>query len=388
MYLDSSLFTTLFKYWAFAIGAVRDARSDWRPLWLSVGFSVAATVGLAVFVYRKVRKGEWLALFLVAWFVIVLLPLLPFKNHFTEYYVMVPSIGLAILAAWAIASSRHSLMLAAAAVMTVGYLSLAITDSRMAEKYYYNNARRLKYLIKGLEAQQKTHPLETVVLSGVDNDLFWSGFCDDPFRLLGINHTYLVPASAKNIQAHPEWGCDTSRFTVNVDDAVPLLRTGHAGAFAVQGRYLRDVSQQYLKSVAADYAFRHPDFIDVSDPKFQDRLGPTWYSAERGFRWMPKTATLKIHGPTQPAQVLVANGYCPAAVVAQGPLQVSFRADGIALGTSTLTQPNQLFTLNFPWPGEFVGRPMVEIEIEVSRTLQPPGENRPLGLVFTTFTIK
>jgi hypothetical protein len=121
---------------------------------------------------------------------------------------------------------------------------------------------------------------------------------------------------------------------------------------------------------------------------FQNRLGPTWYPAERGFRWMPKTATLKIHGPTRNGQILVASGYCPAAVVAQGPLQVSFRADGIALGTSTLTQPNQLFTLNFPWPGEFIGRPTVELEIEVSRTLQPPGETRPLGLVFTTFTIK
>ena len=388
MYLDSSLFTTLFKYWAFAIGAVRDSRTDWRPLWLSVGFSVAATVGLAVFVYRKLRRGEWLALFLVAWFVIVLLPLLPFKNHFTEYYVMVPAIGLAILAAWAIASSRHSLMLGAAAVMTVGYLTLAITDDRMAEKYHYNNARRLKYLITALESQQKTHPREIVVLDGIDSDLFWSGFCDNPFRLLGLYHTYLVPASEKVIQPHPEWACDTSRFFVNLDDAVPMLRNGRGAVYYLEGRRLRDVTQQYLKTVAVEYADRHPDFIDVSDPMFQNRLGPTWYPAERGFRWMPKTATLKIHGPTRNGQILVASGYCPAAVVAQGPLQVSFRADGIALGTSTLTQPNQLFTLNFPWPGEFIGRPTVELEIEVSRTLQPPGETRPLGLVFTTFTIK
>jgi hypothetical protein len=35
-----------------------------------------------------------------------------------------------------------------------------------------------------------------------------------------------------------------------------------------------------------------------------------------------------------------------------------------------------------------LGRQMVELEIEVSRTLEPAGETRPLGLVFTTFTIK
>lgn len=388
MYFGGSLFTMLWKYWAFAIGAVRDSRGDWRPVWLGIGLTVLATAALAAFVYRKVRNGEWLALFLGAWFVIVLLPLLPFKNHFTEYYVMVPALGLAILGAWAIASSRHALTLGAAAVIAIGYLTLSITDARMAEKYYYNNARRLKYLIKGLESQQKTHPREIVVLGGIDNDLFWSGFCDDPFRLLGLYHTYLVPASAKVIDPHPEWGCNTSRFFVNLDDAVPMLRNGRGVVFYLEGRRLRDVTPQYLKAVAADYADRHPDFIDVSDPMFQNRLGPTWYPAERGYRWMPKVATLKIHGPTKNGQILEASGYCPAAVLAQGPLQVSFRADGAALGTATLTQPDQLFALKFPWPAALIGRPTVELEIEVSRTLQPPGENRPLGLVFTTFTIK
>ena len=97
MYFGGSLFTMLWKYWAFTIGAVRDSQADWRPVWLGIGFTVLATVGLAAFVYRKVRNGEWAAAFLAAWFVIVLLPLLPLKNHFTEYYLTVPSIGLAIL---------------------------------------------------------------------------------------------------------------------------------------------------------------------------------------------------------------------------------------------------------------------------------------------------
>jgi hypothetical protein len=317
-----------------------------------------------------------------------LLPLLPFKNHFTEYYVLIPSIGLAILAAWAIASAKPPLTFGIAVALGAAYLMLGITDNRMAEKYHYNNSRRLKYLMKGLEAQQKLHAREVVLLSGIDNDLFWSGFCDDPFRLVGIYHTYLVPASARVIEPHPEWSCNTAKFSVDVDDAVPLLRNGSSAVFALQGRDVHDVTQQYLKTVAADYAERHPDFIEISDPTYQGRLGPTWYPAERGFRWMPKTATLKIHGPTKSGQMLEASGYCPAAVLAHGPLEVSFRADGIPLGTSILTKPDQLFTLKFSWPPQFLSKPMLELEIEVSRTIDNPGENRPLGLVFTTFTIK
>lgn len=388
MYLGASLFTMLGKYWAFAVGAVRSSQADWRPVWLGIGFTVLATAALIVFVYRKYRALEFGPLFLMAWFVMAILPLLPFKNHFTEYYVLIPSIGLTVLAAWAIASLNTPLTIGIAAVLAVTYLALGITDNRMTEKYRYNSARRLKYLVKGLEGQQKQRAHEVVLLSNIDNDLFWSGFCDDPFRLLGIYHVYLVPASSKGIEPHPEWGCNTAKFLVDVDDAVPLLRNGRSAVFALEGKKVRDVTQQYLKTVASDFEVRHPDYIEVSDPTYQGRLGPTWYPAERGYRWMPKTATLKIHGPTRSGQVLEASGYNPAAVLKQGPLEVAFRADGIPLGTSTLTKPDQLFTVTFPLPSQLVGRPMVELEIEVNHTLEVPGENRPLGLVFTTFTIK
>ncbi len=356
MHVDGSIFTTLWKYWAYALGAARDTRADWRPVWLGIVVTLLITLGLAVFVYRKLRAGDWTPLFLASWFVLVLLPLLPFKNHFTEYYVVIPAIGLAILGAWAIVSSRRQLTLAVAASLAAVYLTLAISDNHMAEKFRYNGARRLKYLVKGLESQQKLHAREVVLLSGIDSDLFWTGFCDDPFRLLGIYHVYLVPASARAIEPHPEWACNTAKFSVDVDDAVPLLRNGQSAVFALEGRNMRDITQQYLKTVSAEYTERHPDFIEVSDPTYQGRLGPTWYPAERGYRWMPKTATLKIHGPAKSGQMLEASGYCPAAVLLHGPLEVSFRADGIPLGTSTLTKPDQLFTLKFPWPPAIPGQ--------------------------------
>ncbi len=388
MYLGPSLLTMLGRYWAFAIGAVRQSQADWRPLWLGIGFTVLATSGLAVFVYRKIRAGEFAPLFLLAWFVMAILPLLPFKNHFTEYYVLIPSIGLAILAAWAIGSAKTPVMLGITALLATGYLILGIADNRMAEKYHYNGARRLKYLVKGLEAEQKKQAHEVVLLGGIDNDLFWTGFCDDPFRLIGIYHVYLVPASARAIEQHPEWSCNTAKFLVDPDDAVPLLRNGRSAVFELVGRNVRNITSQYLQTAGADYADRHPDYIEVSDPTYQGRLGPTWYPAERGYRWMPKTATVKMHGPTRNGQVLEASGYCPAAVLKQGPLEVSFKADGVPLGKSRLTAPDQLFTLEFPWPPQLLGRPVVELEIEVNHTLEVPGENHPLGLVFTTFTIK
>ena len=43
MYFDTGLFTTFWKYWAFAIGAVRDSQADWRPLWLGLAITILAS---------------------------------------------------------------------------------------------------------------------------------------------------------------------------------------------------------------------------------------------------------------------------------------------------------------------------------------------------------
>jgi hypothetical protein len=44
--------------------------------------------------------------------------------------------------------------------------------------------------------------------------------------------------------------------------------------------------------------------------------------------------------------------------------------------------------VRFALPPQLVGRPQVELQIEVSRTTQLANDERPLGLAFTTFTIK
>lgn len=388
MVFGSSLLRMLWSYWAYALGALRDVRADWRPLWLGLSTAVAITIALAVFAARMLRRREWLGIFMLGWFLVAILPVLPLKNHFTEYYITVPTIGLAILGAWAIARSSVGLGKAVAVVLAGLYLTVSIADIRVAEKYYYARSRKMKYLMKGLESlPESVRTGKTILLAGVDNDLFWIGFYDDPFRLLGIQHVYLAPGSEQTIERHPDVG-PMERFIVDLDQAAPMLRHHEAVVYGLDGRRLRDLTESYSRVAAAEFAARHPGFVDVADPTFQEKLGPEWYPAEPAFRWMPKTATLKIGGPKKAGQVLEVQGFCPAVVVAKGPLQVGFRADGIAIGKAILNQPDQPFDFEFPLPSEALGRPTIEIKIEVSRTAQVPGDSRQLGLVFTTFTIK
>jgi hypothetical protein len=395
MHFDAGIIKTFWSYWSYTVGAFRGEKSDWRPLWLGFTVTILITVALAIFVYRKLRKREWLVLFLAAWFVLILLPVLPLKNHFTEYYPAVPAIGLSILAAWAISEAKRPVMLGAAVVLTGLYLTVAMADTRQTEKFFYDRSRRMKYLILGLEGfekqrEQSSERLESkkIILTGIDNDLYWTGFCDDPFRLLGLTQVFLAPGSEKQIDPHPDLGCPITRYIISLDDAVVAMRQGEVAAFAIEGRHLNDVTETYLATLSAQFTAAHPEVVYLADPVFKSRLGPTWYQAEKDFRWMPKTATLKIGGPRKPGQILQATGFCPAAVLEKGPQTVVFRADGIRFGTATLTDASQPFELHFPLPNELVGKNTIEISIEVGHTIQAGADIRPLGLIFSTFTMK
>ncbi len=182
--------------------------------------------------------------------------------------------------------------------------------------------------------------------------------------------------------------CPIGRYIISLDDAAVALRRGEVVAFGIDGRHLRDVTEPYLATVSTQFSAAHPDFVDLADPLFKSRLGPTWYRPERDFRWMPKTATIKMGGPKKPGQVLDITGYCPAAVLEKGPQTVVFRADGIRFGTATLTGSNKGFDLHFPLPDALVGKSTIEISIELGHTIQVGADIRPLGLIFSTFTMK
>ena len=386
MHFDVSMFGTFWNYWTWALGALRAERIDWRPLWLALAVALAITLALAIFAARQLRLRKWLPLFLLAWFVIVIGPVLPLKNHFTEYYVTVPAIGIAILAAWAMAESR-GYGIAIGAALAGLYFTVSMSDTYVADNYRYKPSRKVKYVMTALEELPKSEQSKTILLMGIDNETFWHSFPAAPFRLIGFYNVYIAPGSESAIERHPEWA-DTSRDMIPFDDAALALRAGNALVLALEGRRLVDLTVPYQKWAHKEFVARHPQFVDVADPDYADRVGPAWYPIEQHFRWMPKTATVKLDGPKKPGEVLEVKGYCPALVVASGPLEVSFQADGVPIGKATLKEPGQNFALQFPLPASVVGKAAIEVQVEVSRTVDAPPDPRHFGLVFGTFEVK
>jgi len=378
MHFGASMITMLAKYWMYTVAACREKPFGLVPWQGLAVLGVAITVSLATFIIRRAMQRDWFPLYCLGWFLVVLLPVLPLKDHFMDYYVTVPAIGLSMLGAYALALTRIRIV---AGFLACAYLAVSIRDVRAQDQFRFGRSEKIHNLLLQLQAGSTQVPGKTILLKGIPPDVFVSGFNtgdnDDPFRLVGLPQVLLTPDS----------GNTSSRYYASPSVAITALKHG-AVVYEYMPSGLQDITRSYFAELIAKYPDSLPDNIDVGNPVFADLLGGAWFPIEFGHRWMGKSAELHIAGPSGLNRKLYIMGYSDAVLLAPGPVTAIFRADGVTIGSVRLSDANKVFHLVYPMPESSVGRANVTISIEVNHTVRPTGAKRDLGLVFGTFTVK
>jgi hypothetical protein len=123
--------------------------------------------------------------------------------------------------------------------------------------------------------------------------------------------------------------------------------------------------------------------VSVSDSLTAYLLGPGWYALDIDHRWMGKRATLRMGAPAEPERRLFVTGYSAEAL---GPAEMKVSVDGIALPAAAV-RPGP-FAVTFGLPDSVVGKPEMQVAVEVSKTFRPPGDPRDLGLSFGVFEVR
>ncbi len=384
MHFGASLLVTLKTLWSWSVGPTYLSSPLSLPPWLVAAGVAALTVALLWFVFRRWRGGT--ALFFLSWYLIAVAPMLPLRDHVTEYYVYIPVIGLCWLGGWALVEGWRSGILpraaAAAALLVYGFLQ--VPQLVASTEWNYILTVRTRNLVEGVAGAHERHPSQAILLQGVDGDLFWNAVRDHPFRLVGIEQVYLSPETAQQAAGHSEWeGVD--QFILPGQVAGKAIARNELVVYDVRGPQLRNVTSLYA---ALPHDNQLPLRVDVGSPLTADLLGPEWYRIEDSHRWMPQRATLKMGGPRSVNQKLHLSFYCSDEGFSRGTFDVTPAIDGITL-TPFRVQPGQnSFEPEFAIPPQFVGKPQVQILIQVSRTFRPAADPRELGLAFGTVEIR
>lgn len=388
IHFDRFIFKTLAVYfrWGLVPYELQRVFRVPRPV-ITIAVALLAA-GLLGFTLWSARRRQWLPLLFLSWFVILLSPVLPLREHRSPYYLTLAQMGLAMLGAYALARAWQAgrLWKAAGASLAAVYLVLAGPAAHKAAKWRYRTAAQVERMVMGVARAHQQNPDKTILLAGVDDALFWMGVADRPFLVIGSPRVYLTPESKSRIK--PQVGfADLGDYFLAEGPTVYGLQHNLMLVYQVEPNGLREITEEYGRVIAASLKVTEPSRVDVGDPAFAYLLGPTWHGISARLRWMPKRATLRMGAPTSATQKLHVFGACAPIQLEAGPLEMRIAIDAVPV------KPVQIrdcapFNLEFDPPPAAIGRSSVEVAIEVNRTISTPTDRRELGLIFGTFEFK
>ena len=355
MRFDFTMLNTFWKYLAWARGVDHFSGPHLAPVWMwSVGTG-AILIGLAAFTVVQVRRGKNAALFFAAWFAILLMPVLPLRSHLSEYYLTLPTIGLAMLGGWGLASAWQSRWRYGALGLLLIYL-VPLPVIRAETRSRYLLTRKIARMVMGVEDARRLHPGQIILLSEVSDELFWNGILDSPFRLVGVSDVYLAPEEESTVTPHPELG-DVREFILPAAATLDAVNTGKAVVYSAAGDKLKNITGVYGSTSQLHLRGETPRRVDVANDLLAYLLGKSWYPRDEQHRWMPKEATVRLGGPRTAGQRLYISGYCPAGQLEKGALPLRVQVDGKALAAVQIRPGTERFDFDFALPVDLVGDP-------------------------------
>jgi hypothetical protein len=380
--IDPSILSTFGKYWAMLFGLTKpdDAGlSAWSATLLA-----ALTIAIAGFVVQQARRQNFLPLVFLCWYLITLTPFLLISRHITTYYQAIPAIPMAMLGALALVTAWRSGWVWR--IVTVGAISAyavpSISAAAEGMQFYYARSQRIRHLIESVAYAEKLHPGKAILLRDIDDQLFWDGVRDSPFRLFGWTNVFVAPEC--RLQIHNDSHFEPlDKYFLPATPLLDLLKRDQIVVYSAEGTPLRNITRQY-----AENAFTHPApeelaaQLDLGLPYLEVQLGEGWYRAEQEYRWMGRHAVLYLPGPDRAGQKLFLHGAFVDQQRSQGPLHLAVTIDGRPAQAHSIGPSQREFRFEYDLASDLIGKAKIEIGLTVDRTFRAGRDERELGALF------
>jgi len=375
LYWDTSVTTTIGAYLRMATGI-------WRPdlirepveWWLAAEW--VAGLGFAIGLLYILWRRERFAVFGLVWFLATLGPILPLKNHLSDYYLTVPVLGLA-MAAGAVAVRRPIGAILPAAV----YILASGLTARQTVDYNFARAEQGRILFAGLQEASTLHPGKLILLTAVSSDQYWGTMNDNPFRLVEGLRVYLAPGGDENIEKHPALG-DPARFVLPGAAALASLESGQAMVYSPAGGKLRNVTALWMELARQRWGEQLSTEVDAGSAAMAGHLDKGWHELENGYRWSSGRASLRL-GASGAAKEFTVDAFRPAEGGKRGKVILRVLLNGVEAGRWESAADNSALAGAVRLPPGLERTKPVSVELFIEPVLQEAGDGgRQLGLAF------
>ncbi len=235
MYWDSSLVETGWQYGRWFLGAVK--LPDFDPAYTNraVAAEWILMAGLAAFVGLRLRQKDQAIAYGLVLSASLLAPVLPLREHRTDYYVASASLGLVLVLA--LAPFRLPGRWGWVGWGLVGiYAATSFTVQQATVEWYLERSAPLRPLMRGMLRASELHPDKMILVEGLTADMKASAISDGALRLIPGRRVYLTPGSGPG-----EMGATEAR---------QVFEQGRVVVYRFTGDKLRDVTREWEEGAA------------------------------------------------------------------------------------------------------------------------------------------
>lgn len=380
-YWDMSLFSTLFKYAGLAFGGGQVLPGSPLPAqaWLW-GAWVVGLVVCAASVWQAIGRKNYAPAFGILWFLGVLAPIVPLRDHVMEYYLTAPGIGLSLAAGALLAAALQAgwAWRGIAVLLVAVHLILVLPLNRTITTWRYQRGERIRALVEGLERAAFLHKNKIILLTGINSELFWSCLLDSPGRLFGAQEVFLAPGAEQKLDNHADLG-NLAAYVADPGMTARTLAQRSAVVYEFDGTRLRNITKVYRRSIPKSWLFERPRQIDAAHPAFSTELGEGWNPPDGSFRWMTQKGTVFL-APARDGDHLFLSAYLPLGLKGR-PQRIQVSLNGRALGAFDLPAQEEWIELNINIPSDLTGTP-AKVGLQLDRSVRLPGDPTDYGLAF------
>jgi hypothetical protein len=266
------------------------------------------------------------------------------------------------------------------------YLLPSVAAARISSRWWYERGRQVRALVLGVDRAHQLHPGKPILLTGIEDALFWSGVYDRPFRLLlGPPEVYLAPGAESSIREKPEGGLGD--YSLPAVIAKRLLEHDEAVVYEAGGERLRNVTSRYRDHISPAWPEDAPRYVNIGSRWYGSLLGPGWHADEGGYRWMGSRAEVTVGAPPSAGMSVYVTGYATPENLVNGgqPFVVKVESRTVL---ETRVEKAGRFDVSGPLPPGLEKLTQLRVEFSTSRTFRPPQESRDLGLAFGEVAVR
>jgi hypothetical protein len=165
-------------------------------------------------------------------------------DHVEELALTGPAMGIAIILAGALARQPRAIAPVAAL-----YLAVCLPAAWDVTSWDVERSLMTRDLVTGVVAYDRVHPGKTLLVTGLNTELFYAGFADRPFELFGLQNVFVAPGGAKKVVDVLGW---VPRYELTPETVKALYNLGKIAVLDVSNRKIRDVTGQFSPPTTAN----------------------------------------------------------------------------------------------------------------------------------------